>query len=68
MAKPGKAAGEVERMKRKPYEKELRKLQAELCHLQEWVKREGARVIVVFASWSCVPRSRSTSSTPASSW
>ena len=26
------------RMKRKDYEKELRKLQVELCHLQEWVK------------------------------
>jgi len=36
------------RMKRKTYEKELRKLQAELCHLQEWVKATGARVIVVF--------------------
>jgi polyphosphate kinase len=36
------------RMKRKPYEKELRKLQVELCHVQDWVKAEGARVIVVF--------------------
>ena len=36
------------RMKRKPYEKALRKLQAELCHLQAWVKQEGLRVIVVF--------------------
>jgi polyphosphate kinase 2 len=36
------------RMKRKKYEKELRKLQAELCRLQEWVVREGLRVIVVF--------------------
>ena len=26
-----------EKMKRKPYEKELRKLQVELCHLQDWV-------------------------------
>ena len=25
-------------MKRKDYEKELEKLQVELCHLQEWVK------------------------------
>ena len=33
---------------RKKYEKELRKLQAELCHLQEWVKHKGLRVIVVF--------------------
>ncbi|MFT3684802.1 MAG: polyphosphate kinase 2 [Phycisphaerales bacterium] len=33
---------------RKDYEKKLRKLQEELCHLQSWVKKEGARVIVVF--------------------
>jgi|SRR3984885_4364852 polyphosphate kinase 2 len=36
------------KMKRKDYEKELRKLQVELCHLQEWVKAEGSRIIVVF--------------------
>ncbi len=35
-------------LKRKLYEKELRKLQAELCHLQEWVKQEGLRVMVLF--------------------
>src|SRR5438105_8036320 len=35
------------RMKRKKYEKELRKLQTELCVLQEWVVQEGLRVIVV---------------------
>jgi polyphosphate kinase 2 len=35
-------------MKRKKYEKELRKLQAELCRLQDWVRQEGLRVIVVF--------------------
>ncbi len=35
------------RMKRKKYEKELRKLQTELCLLQDWVKKEGQRVIVV---------------------
>ena len=37
-----------EKMKRKVYEKELRKLQVQLCHLQEWVKTSGARVIIVF--------------------
>src|ERR1700751_5594405 len=37
-----------EKMKRKAYEKELRKLQVELCNLQDWVKDKGARVIVVF--------------------
>jgi polyphosphate kinase 2 len=36
------------KMKRKAYEKELRKLQVELCHLQDWVKKTGARIIVVF--------------------
>ena len=36
------------KMKRKQYEKELRKLQTELCRLQEWVKLKGLRVIVVF--------------------
>src|SRR6195952_5180483 len=36
------------RMKRKAYEKELGKLQVELCHLQEWVKTNRLRVIVLF--------------------
>jgi polyphosphate kinase 2 len=35
-------------MKRKEYEKELAKLQARLCRLQEWVVHKGLRVIVVF--------------------
>jgi polyphosphate kinase 2 len=32
----------------KEYEKELRRLQAELCALQAWVKAKGLRVIVIF--------------------
>lgn len=36
------------KLKRKTYETELRKLQAELCKLQEWVRHKGLRVIVVF--------------------
>jgi polyphosphate kinase len=35
-------------MKRKAYEKELQKLQTELCRLQEWVRHKGLRVMVVF--------------------
>src|SRR6187455_3629783 len=35
-------------LKRKEYEKELRKLHVELVKLQEWVKREGKKVCVVF--------------------
>ena len=45
---PKRAASDTAGMKRKAYEKELRKLQVELCHLQDWVKDEGARIIVVF--------------------
>lgn len=36
------------KMSRKQYEKQLRKLQVELCRLQDWVKHKGLRVIVVF--------------------
>ena len=36
------------RLKNKKYAKELRKLQGELCELQEWVKYKGLRVIIVF--------------------
>ena len=35
-------------LKRKKYEKEMRRLQAELCKLQDWVKHKGLRIIVVF--------------------
>jgi polyphosphate kinase len=36
------------KLKRKVYENELKKLQVELCHLQDWVKSKGIRVIIVF--------------------
>jgi polyphosphate kinase len=36
------------KMKRKLYEKELRKLQGRLCQLQDWVKAKGLRVIILF--------------------
>jgi polyphosphate kinase 2 len=37
-----------EKMSRKDYEKELEKLQVELCHLQDWVRETGARIIIAF--------------------
>jgi len=43
-----KAAGEEKGLKRKKYEKELRRQQAELCKLQDWVKHKGLRVMIVF--------------------
>src|SRR6184192_1913782 len=36
------------KMKRKAYEKELHQLQVELCHLQDWVKEKGLRIIILF--------------------
>jgi polyphosphate kinase 2 len=36
------------KMKGKAYDKQLRKLQVELCRLQDWVKAEGARIIIIF--------------------
>ncbi|MBJ7406066.1 MAG: polyphosphate kinase 2 [Bradyrhizobium sp.] len=38
----------AETMKRKDYEKELQKLQVELCHLQEWVRAHKLKVIIIF--------------------
>jgi len=43
-----KKGSERPQLGRKEYEKELRKLQVELCKLQDWVKHKGLRVIVVF--------------------
>src|SRR5881409_3658912 len=36
------------RLKRKDYETHLRQLQAELCLLQDWVKHEELRVVILF--------------------
>src|SRR6478752_3440146 len=45
MSKGSKETGKLER---KVYEKELRKLQVQLCELQEWTKANGLRAIIVF--------------------
>jgi polyphosphate kinase 2 len=46
--KDKKEATESKKQKRKAYEKQLRKFQVELCHLQAWVKQQGLRVIIIF--------------------
>jgi polyphosphate kinase 2 len=43
----GMADRTSEKMKRKDYEKELRKLQEKLCHLQAWLRQSKERVIIV---------------------
>jgi polyphosphate kinase len=35
-------------VKRDEYEKQLKKLQVQLCHLQSWIKEKGLRVVIVF--------------------
>jgi polyphosphate kinase 2 (PPK2 family) len=37
-----------QKLKRNDYEKKLHDLQVELCHLQDWVRSIGARIIIVF--------------------
>jgi polyphosphate kinase len=41
-------SNQEKKLKNKKYAKELRKLQAELCRLQDWVKHKGLRVIIIF--------------------
>jgi polyphosphate kinase 2 len=49
MAKAKESSEDVQKgIGRKEYEKELRRLQVELCKLQAWVKHKGLRVIVIF--------------------
>ena len=45
---PNRASADQSKLKRTIYEKELRKLQVQLCRLQDWVKHKGLRVIIVF--------------------
>jgi polyphosphate kinase 2 (PPK2 family) len=45
---PNRTSADKSKLKRTIYEKELRKLQVELCRLQDWVKHKGLRVIIVF--------------------
>src|SRR6185295_9390083 len=41
-------SAEPEKLKRKPYEEELRRLHAELVKLQQWVVHKGLKVCIVF--------------------
>jgi polyphosphate kinase 2 len=48
VSKKEKASVEPATMKRKEYEREMRKLHGELVAKQEWVKRSGAKICIVF--------------------
>jgi polyphosphate kinase 2 len=42
------AGGKKDKLKNRFYEKELAKLQLELVKFQEWIKKEGLKVVVIF--------------------
>lgn len=42
------AGSPAEKLKGRDYEKQMEKLQVELAHLQAWVKKTGARVVIIF--------------------
>src|SRR5262245_40296885 len=48
MSKNDESDDQKKKLSGKKYMKELRKLQGELCRLQEWVKHKGLRAIIVF--------------------
>ena len=54
-----------QRMPRKPYEKELFRLQAELVNLQEWVHTEGERLVVVFEGRDAAGKAAPSSGSPS---
>jgi polyphosphate kinase 2 (PPK2 family) len=41
-------AGEPAKLRRKAYEREMRRLHGELVAMQEWVKATGAKICIVF--------------------
>ena len=48
MTTPGENNDSKPKLKKKFYNAELRRLQVELVKLQEWVKNQGLKVIVIF--------------------
>jgi polyphosphate kinase 2 len=48
MARSAARDSQKQKLTRKEYTKELLKLQAELCKLQEWVKYKGLKVVILF--------------------
>jgi polyphosphate kinase len=48
VAQSGNGSGPLPKLKRKPYEREMRTLHGELVAMQEWVKASGAKICIVF--------------------
>jgi polyphosphate kinase 2 len=48
MKKKKRSSGETKKLKRTDYEQELERLHVELVKLQEWVKKAGAKICILF--------------------
>jgi len=57
--------GRAARMKRKPYEAEMRRLHGELVAMQEWVKATGAKICIVFEDATRRARAEPSSASPS---
>jgi polyphosphate kinase 2 len=45
---PAELPSQVERLTRREYDRELRRLQVELVQLEEWIRYRGLRIVVIF--------------------
>jgi polyphosphate kinase len=67
---PSAASGEAgadppPKLKRKAYEREMRRLHGELVAMQEWVKAAGAKICIVFEGETPPARGARSSGSPS---
>jgi hypothetical protein len=60
-------AGRPPKLKRKAYEREMRRLHGELVAMQEWVKASGAKLCVVFEGRDTAGKGARSSGSPSAS-
>ena len=53
------------KLKRKDYERELRRLHGELVAMQEWVKASGAKICIVFEGRDTAGKGARSSGSPS---
>jgi polyphosphate kinase 2 (PPK2 family) len=53
------------KLKRKAYERELRRLHGELVAMQEWVKASGAKICIVFEGRDTAGKGARSSGSPS---
>ena len=63
---PGRlgSAGVRKKLSKKTYEKELARLQIELVKLQEWIRAQGLKVVVIFEGRDAAGKAEPSSASP----